>query len=245
MPDLGHILIADDEKTFLYSTADLLRKEGYECDCVLNSVSVVEKLETNKYDLLITDINMPGNPELELVKELPKIADGLPVILVTGNPSINSAIQSVQLNVVAYIVKPLDFEKLLPQVKISIENSRTYRTICGTRRRLQEWIQDLSNIEKLMKDTSGDHSSLSINTFFALTLRNIVDVLLDMKRLTEDLAVQSGKEHKLLESPRLSALSDGLLETIDVLERTKKAFKSKDLGKLREKLETLIKKIKA
>lgn len=245
MSNSGRILIADDEETFLCSTADLLRREGYECDCVSDSRAVVEKLKINRYDLLIADINMPGNPELELVKDLSQITDGLPVILVTGNPSINSAIQSVQLHVVSYMVKPFEFKKLLPQVKTSIENSRTYRTVCNTRHRLQEWIKDLGNIEKIMRDTSGDHSSLSVNTFFVVTLRNIVDALLDLKNLTEELAVHSGKKPKLLESPRLNALSDGLIETIDVLERTKKAFKSKDLGKLREKLETLVKKIKA
>ena len=245
MSELGQILIADDEEIFLESTADLLRREGYGCECATDSKTVVEKLRTHRYDLLIADINMPGNPELELIKNLPEVSEKLPVILVTGSPSVSTAVESVQLHVVAYMIKPLDFDKLLSQVKISIEEARTYRTVCNTRKRLQEWSKDLGNLEKLMNTASTHQNSLSVNTFFELTLRNIVDALMDLKNLSEELAVQSGKEHKLLEHPRLNALNDGLMETIDVLEKTKKAFKSKDLGKLREKLEMLVKKIKA
>lgn len=120
----GHILIADDEDIFLESTADLLRREGYECDCALDSETVLEKIKTTKYDLLIADINMPGNKELELIKELPKIGERMPVILATGNPMFHSEFQSIEHPVIAYMFKPLEFEKLLAQVRISIENFR-------------------------------------------------------------------------------------------------------------------------
>ena len=90
-------------------TADLLRKEGYHCDCALDAATAAEMLRSDRYELLIADIKMPGNPQLELIKDLPNIAQDVPVILVTGYPSLNSAIQSVQMPVAAYLVKPVDF----------------------------------------------------------------------------------------------------------------------------------------
>ena len=86
MSDQGRILIADDEKVFLESTADLLRRAGYECSCVPDAPSAIEELRKEEYDLLIADIKMPGNPDLELVRELPNIAEGMPVILVVPSP---------------------------------------------------------------------------------------------------------------------------------------------------------------
>ncbi len=121
MAGSGHILIADDDETFLQSTADLLRREEYVCDCASDARAVIEILRLARYDLLITDINMPGNTGLELIKNLPKNAEGMPVILVTGNHLINTEIQSLQPPVVACMHKPLDFDKLLAQVRISME----------------------------------------------------------------------------------------------------------------------------
>ncbi len=121
MANSGHILIADDDETFLQSTADWLRREEYVCDCASDARSVIEVLRLARYDLLITDIKMPGNTGLELIKNLPKNAEGMPVILVTGNHLINTEIQSLQPPVVACMHKPLDFDKLLAQVRISME----------------------------------------------------------------------------------------------------------------------------
>ena len=117
----GRILIADDDDVFLESTADLLRREGYECDCAFDATAAIEKMKSSRYDLLIADINMPGNTELELIKELSVIEKRLPVILATGKPAFHSEFQLIEHPIIAYMLKPLDFNKLLAQVKISIE----------------------------------------------------------------------------------------------------------------------------
>ncbi len=120
--DPGKILIAGDDKTFLRSTADLLCREGYECDCASDARAVIEILRSARYDLLIADINTPGSFELELIKNLPGIVKGRSVILVTGSHLINTMIRSLQSSMVVCISKPLDSGKLLAQVRISIES---------------------------------------------------------------------------------------------------------------------------
>ncbi|MFQ5869932.1 MAG: response regulator [Candidatus Zixiibacteriota bacterium] len=242
MADLGRILIADDEETFILSTADLLRKEGYECECVPNAAAAAQMLRSADYDVVIADIKMPGNFELELVREITDIAKGMPVILVTGYPSLNSAIQSIQLPVVAYLVKPFDFDQLLSQVQISIKNFRVYRTLCSIRRRLQDWRKDVAGIEGVLRATPRSASSAPVDAFLKLTFRNIVDSLSDLRQLTEGIALENvgQKVCHLFNCPRLRALKEGLVESIDVLEETKSAFRSKKLGELRRKLEGLL-----
>jgi DNA-binding response OmpR family regulator len=117
----GKILIADDNESFLLMTADLLRQEGYECYYAPDAMTVVETLKSVKFDLLISDINMPGNNESELIKILQEIAEGLPVILVTGRPFSETQIQSLSPPVTACLNKPLDFEELLMHVRSSIK----------------------------------------------------------------------------------------------------------------------------
>ena len=111
MTEQGRILIADDEETFLLSTIDLLRREGYECDGVKDAEAAVKVLRSKPFDLLVSDIRMPGNLELELVEAVLESGVGLPVIIVTGYPSVKTAITCLNLRTIAYLVKPLDFDE--------------------------------------------------------------------------------------------------------------------------------------
>ena len=122
---LGRILIADDEKTFLAAMAQLLCNEGFECDCAEDATEVLEKLSKKTYDLLIADIKMPGNSNLELIRQLSQTAPAVSIILVTGYPSQQTAIEAVQLPVAAYLVKPVDFPQLLQKNNISRKNEPT------------------------------------------------------------------------------------------------------------------------
>ncbi len=87
-------------------------------------MSVMERLRSDRYDLLISDINMTGNTELELIKDIQGIVEGMPIILATGNPILHSEIQSIKHPVIAYMFKPFEVDKLLAQVRLSIENYR-------------------------------------------------------------------------------------------------------------------------
>jgi CheY-like chemotaxis protein len=243
MTEMGQILIADDEETFLISTADLLRIEGYKCDCTSNSIEAVEKLQSVEYDLLIADIKMQGNFELELIQYLPQIVQYLPVILVTGYPSMKSAIQSIELPVMAYLVKPIDFGELLEKVRISTQNSRLVKTVKDIRKRLQQWNEDLKAIEEIVNIMPQNESSMHVETFINLTFHNIIGAILDLKHLTDTPAIGSIKNEicHLFNCPRLRMFRKALFETIEVIENTKSSFKSRDLGELRKKLEGLLK----
>jgi DNA-binding NtrC family response regulator len=115
------ILIADVNETFLLATADLLRQEGYECYCAKDAMTVIETLKSVKFDLLISDVNIPGNAELELIKRLREVAADLPVILITGSPFSDTQIQSLKPPVTACLNKPPDFEELLMHVRSFIK----------------------------------------------------------------------------------------------------------------------------
>src|SRR5262249_46967405 len=84
MTQAGRILLADDEETFAESTADLLRRAGYECDTAGEASAAASLLAAAKDDLLIADIRMPGNVELDLLRHVAETQRTLPVILVTA-----------------------------------------------------------------------------------------------------------------------------------------------------------------
>lgn len=242
MSETGKILIADDEETFLFSIADLLRRESFECTCVKDAQAAVKILRDNPHDLLIADIKMPGNTELELIQSLPESAKGMPVILVTGYPSLRSAIESVNLPVVSYIVKPVDFDQLLTAVRKSIKNFQVYKSVRSARRRLDTLRVDLNNLDELFTYSKTEAPPVDMGTYLELTVRNISGSLLDLLNLAETVDPASGAKNacQLTPCPRLTALQEGLREAVAILEKTKHAFKSKDLGILRRKLANLI-----
>jgi DNA-binding NarL/FixJ family response regulator len=242
MSERGRILLADDEETFLRSTADLLRREGYRCDCAPNAIVAAELLQAGEYDLLISDIRMPGNPDLKFIQEVPKIADGVPVILVTGYPTVDTAVTSFKLDVSAYLPKPVDFDELLTYVRKAIKGRQTYRLVRGLRQRLEEWHRETSALEEALSGQGGQDSPNVFGTFVNLAFRNIYGALADLRRLTGSFPeTDAGVEPcHLLDCPKLASMTEALAETIRILKDTKSAFKSKELGELRKKLEKIL-----
>lgn len=242
MEALGRILIADDEGVFLDSTADLLREQGYLCDCVADGPSAAERLGQEDYDVLVADIRMPGNPNLELIQQVNDISSSVQVILVTGYPSMESAIKSVRLPVCAYLVKPIDFEELKVSVRTAVERSKIYKALRDTESHLTEWQAKVHGMAQLLRDESGAARSVSVETFVNVTLQNIIMGLAGLKNVTEAVARLAGDADicRLVDCPRLESLAKALRETVVVLEKTKSAFKSKELGELRRRLEGLL-----
>ncbi|HEV7224386.1 MAG TPA: sigma-54 dependent transcriptional regulator [Pirellulales bacterium] len=113
----ARLLIADDEPLFLKSTGELLRQAGYECRCVADAFAALAALKQEPFDLLIADLNMPGNLQLELLAQGRSAHPDVPLIVVTGAPTLPSAIESVRLGIADYLLKPVKFRDLLTSVR--------------------------------------------------------------------------------------------------------------------------------
>lgn len=115
------ILLADDEEPFRSATAKLLQHEGYECVCVADGFAAAKAMCGSPFDLLIADIRMPGNRDLELVRQVAR--HHIPTILITGYPSVETAVNAVELAVVSYLGKPVNFAALLEAVRYALSES--------------------------------------------------------------------------------------------------------------------------
>lgn len=234
----GRILMADDEPTFLEATAALLRKEGYLVDTVADAAGAVQAITEAAYDLLITDLEMPGNADLDLVQQVAHLSGGLPIIVITGFPSVRSAVAAIDLPVTAYLVKPVHFPELLHRVSQAVARFRSYQAMQRTEARLRAARQETEAKAASDRGTGAD-------TFLTLTLRNVMGSLTDLEQLGRALTTQTPPRGahacQLINCPRGTQLRQAVEETIAVLEETKGSFKSKALGDLRARLELLLK----
>lgn len=120
----GRILIADDEPLFLRTTSQLLIKAGYQCVSVADGTAALERLRDEPFDLMLSDLNMPGNLKFELLREGRNKWPSMPLIVVTGAPTMPSAIESVRLGIADYLLKPVKYEDLLSSVRRALAHAR-------------------------------------------------------------------------------------------------------------------------
>jgi two-component system response regulator HydG len=113
----ARILIADDEPLYVRTTAALLKKAGFDCLTAPDGASALKVLATEKVNLVLSDLNMPGNLKLELLREGREHWPQVPVIVITGAPSLPTAMESVRLGIADYLLKPVKYEDLISAIR--------------------------------------------------------------------------------------------------------------------------------
>ncbi len=118
------IFIVDDEKRMCDSLSALLTGEGYDVRAFQNPESAAEAIKAGRVDLVITDIKMPGMGGLDILSVVKEIDDGIPVILMTGYGSLDTAIDAIARGAYDYLLKPVEFTYLELAVNRALEKRR-------------------------------------------------------------------------------------------------------------------------
>jgi len=122
--DRSRILVVDDELTIRKSIQKRLEREGYEVTSSDNAKDALQLFQNNSFDTVISDIRMEGMDGLELLKRLQSQRRDVPVIMVTGAPSLDTAQESITAGAYDYITKPIERETLINTVKRAVEKKR-------------------------------------------------------------------------------------------------------------------------
>ena len=233
---LGRILFADDDEQFRFSLGERLKRAGFVCDFAVSATEAVAMLCANSYDVLLTDINMPGNASLEMIQTIPSLVEGLPTVLLTGQPTVETAMRSVQMRVVAYLVKPPDFTELCNTLTSAIVEYRNLRILNANRRRLQDWDREIERMQLLLQQPAAADRPATMRGYLRLTLRNLVVGLVELEALFLRDELGLGASGVIERQNLLNAVR----KTVGVLQKTKDHFKSRDLAELRKDLEELL-----
>jgi len=118
------IVIIDDEKRMCDSLLALLTGDGYTVEAYQSSTNAIEAIRDKKIDLVITDLKMPEMSGLEVLKAVKEIDSDLPVILMTGYASLDTAIEAVASGAYDYLLKPVEFNHLELAVNRALEKRR-------------------------------------------------------------------------------------------------------------------------
>jgi len=110
---MAKILIVDDDPAFCLMLATFLEKQGYDTDRALSSKECLQKLKKESADLVLTDLRLPDQTGIELLKEIKNLNSDTPVVLMTGYGDIKTAVQAIKLGAFEYVTKPINPDEIL------------------------------------------------------------------------------------------------------------------------------------
>jgi diguanylate cyclase (GGDEF)-like protein len=120
----GRILVADDDWFARQVYADCLAQAGFDVEAVGDAEAALARLRDERYDLLVTDVVMPGIDGLELLERAKKLRPELDVIVLTGLDSVDAAVRAMRGGAHHYLVKPVSPEALQLNVRRCLESRR-------------------------------------------------------------------------------------------------------------------------
>ena len=124
MPRKAHLLLVDDDPNTLASLSRAFRLAGHEATVCDNAARAVELLRTETFDVILSDVVMPGRSGLELLEDLKKAGVKTPIVLISGQANIEMAVKATKLGALDFLEKPLSTDKLLVTVENALRLSR-------------------------------------------------------------------------------------------------------------------------
>ncbi|MDR1644835.1 MAG: sigma-54 dependent transcriptional regulator [Tannerellaceae bacterium] len=119
------ILILEDDITFSLMLSTWLRKKASEVNCVTTVTDAKQKIETERYDLVLSDLRLPDGDGMELLRWIRARNKAIPFIMMTSYAEIATAVQSIKLGASDYIAKPLNPEELWKKINELVQKRQS------------------------------------------------------------------------------------------------------------------------
>jgi two-component system, NtrC family, nitrogen regulation response regulator NtrX len=124
LPRKAHLLLVDDDPNTLASLSRAFRLAGHEATVCDNAPRAVDLLRNETFDLILSDVVMPGKSGLELLEDLKRAGVKTPIVLISGQANVEMAVRATKLGALDFLEKPLSTDKLLVTVENALRLSR-------------------------------------------------------------------------------------------------------------------------
>lgn len=214
------ILVVDDDKTLLSALKTVLDQENH-VTVSNDGNKAIELCRNNKYDLIITDLMMPGATGLDVLTATKKIDPDTLVVLITGFASLETAVQAIREGAYDYITKPFKLEEL----KIIVNNAREKIRLIRENRKLisdlQKAYEQVNMMKKLLdinhdksEENNEDDKSVIAGSMLPFYYSSKLaddktSILTDLERISElkEKGLLTGKEFELCKSKLFSGMN--------------------------------------
>jgi DNA-binding NtrC family response regulator len=212
MEDKGRILVVEDEQDMLFGLQKILSKQGHNVEIAETGSAGVKKVQESFFDIVITDLKMPGVDGIELLRKTKEAYSDTLVIVITGYGTVESAVEAIKLGAYDYITKPFEAEHIKMVVRkalkqISLKNENKY---------LRQQIKEAKDFQNIIGKSSKMLDVFKIADQVAGT--NTTVLLLGESGTGKDLLARyihynSTRKDKVFVPVNCSALTETLLES--------------------------------
>ena len=142
--ELPSVLVVDDDTILLRAAQRILEREGYRVVACRRGEEALEQLDHRHFDVLLSDVQMPGLGGDRLLRAVRERELEIPVVLVTGTPGLESAVAAIEHRALLYLIKPLTAERLIEAVARARQSTRQVRWADQERHSIQPIVSAVS-----------------------------------------------------------------------------------------------------
>ena len=211
------VLLVDDEPATGTALEGWLKQRGFEVEFADSPTQADATLASTDFDVILSDIQMPGNFKLEWIARRLREECPPPILLMTGDPQLETAMRAANLPVAGYLLKPLFYE----------DTAALLERLAADHRRRRELLELSREVTRLVTVAPTDTHATPLAQ--------------ELHRLARELAAEARRSpRETIPTDQTAPWRDAVAETIGVLEKTKHSFRSKELGELRRRLQRLV-----
>jgi EAL domain-containing protein (putative c-di-GMP-specific phosphodiesterase class I) len=144
----GRVLVVEDDRSLQEVYADVLLAAGFDVAMAADGTGALHALEADAFDVVLSDVIMPGETGVDVLRAVRERDLDVPVVLVTGSPSIETAVQAVEMGALHYLLKPVSG----PELVDAVAHAARLRRLAAVKR---EALRYLGRTEALMGDRAG------------------------------------------------------------------------------------------
>lgn len=115
------IMIVDDEKEFVQALSERLAIRDYDVTSAFNGDEAIDKVNHYNFDVVILDVLMPGTNGIDVLREIKRVKPLTEVIMLTGNATVETAIEGMKLGAIDYLMKPCETQDLIGKINQAYE----------------------------------------------------------------------------------------------------------------------------
>ncbi len=145
------IIAIDDDPVTCSILARILARYGCAYEIIRSGSEAMQKIGSENYDLLITDLKMPDVDGMTILKESKKTHPDVPVVMITGFSTVESAVEAMKSGAYDYVRKPIDHDELLLIIERSLEN----KNLIDENRMLKEELSERFGFESIIGQHPG------------------------------------------------------------------------------------------
>lgn len=147
---MTRILVVDDERSIRNTLKEILEYEKFEVDVAEDGFEALEKLEKNRFDLVLCDIKMPKMDGLEVLDKIHMLDPDATVVMISGHGTIETAVDAIKKGAYDFISKPLDLNRLLITIRNATDKTRLVTEAKVLKRRVNKTYEMIGNSEALL-----------------------------------------------------------------------------------------------